>query len=155
GVISQLFDSARLPLNVAERIRRLIRNAPSNGPLEEPGAELIPPTGTSGHALVVLLHALFSALCMLADLGPVALEIDDLQFVDFASLHSLLYLSRRFRAAPVMMVFSESPQMTPAFPALRAELLSHPCLSRIALRPLSARGLAEIASERSGPAVAW
>ncbi|CAM5643777.1 hypothetical protein SAVIM40S_08122 [Streptomyces avidinii] len=90
---------------------------------------------------------LFAAMCR-ADPRPArrgqAVGRRAARGADAASLRCLLYLVRRLRTAPLMMVLCEStgPQMLP--PAFHAELLRHPQARQLRLLPLSRDGIAGV-----------
>ncbi|GGZ34868.1 transcriptional regulator [Streptomyces avidinii] len=87
---------------------------------------------------------LFAAMCRETRSQLVVVAVDDVQLADAASLRCLLYLVRRLRTAPLMMVLCEStgPQMLP--PAFHAELLRHPQARQLRLLPLSRDGIAGV-----------
>ncbi|MEU6310056.1 LuxR family transcriptional regulator [Streptomyces sp. NPDC047014] len=87
---------------------------------------------------------LFAAMCRETRDQLVVIAVDDVQLADAASLRCLLYLVRRLRTAPLMMVLCEStgPQLLP--PAFHAELLRHPQARQLRLLPLSRDGIAGV-----------
>ncbi|MGW4502144.1 AAA family ATPase [Micromonospora sp. NPDC004336] len=133
GVIGQLFHSARLAPDAAARVERLLGDAALATPLPEPGAE----AGEGDRAWAPLLHGLFATLLDLTGAGPLVLVVDDVHHADPASLHCLLYVTRRLRHARIMVVLAEASTLRPPHPLFRAELLSQPHFARIALSPLT------------------
>ncbi|MFG2619450.1 AAA family ATPase [Streptomyces sp. NPDC048507] len=87
---------------------------------------------------------LFAAMCRESRLRPVVIGVDDAQLADAASLRCLLYLVRRLRSAPVMMVLTESTGPHTLPPAFHAELLRHPQVRQVRLLPLSRDGIAGV-----------
>ncbi|MGK5671588.1 AAA family ATPase [Micromonospora sp. URMC 106] len=147
GVIGQLFHSARLAPEAAARVEDLLRDA-TTAPLPEPGGE-----ATEGdRAWAPLLHGLFATLLDLAGTGPLVLAIDDVHHADPASLHCLLYVTRRLRHARIMVVLAEASTLRPPHPLFRAELLSQPHFSRIALPPLTVDAVARLIDGDGGTA---
>ncbi|MFG3708263.1 AAA family ATPase [Micromonospora sp. NPDC047670] len=147
GVIGQLFHSARLAPEAAARVEDLLRDA-TTAPLPEPGGE-----ATEGdRAWAPLLHGLFATLLDLAGTGPLVLAIDDVHHADPASLHCLLYVTRRLRHARIMVVLAEASTLRPPHPLFRAELLSQPHFSRIALPPLTVDAVARLIDGDAGTA---
>jgi DNA-binding CsgD family transcriptional regulator len=144
GVLTQLFQSARP--GRAERVRDLLADPAFAVPLPEPGAEPPPCLRPTEHHRAEVLQGLFAALAGPATDGRLALVVDDVQHADLASLHGLLYLVRRLRHLPVMVVLAETTLLRPTHPQFRAELLSQPHFSRLTLPPLSGRALAGLAA---------
>ncbi len=154
GLIAQLFDSARLASEPLARIESLTRDPAFAVPLPEPGDETPEHLRASEHARAKVLHGLFTALLELTDDGPLVLAIDDVHHADVASLHALLYLVRRLRYTQIMVVLTESSMLRPPHPVFRAELLSQPYFSRIALPPLTKAAIVELAGGDLDPAAA-
>ncbi|WBB71295.1 AAA family ATPase [Micromonospora sp. WMMD1128] len=152
GSIAQLFEHATVPNAVADRVRRMILAVTSRLPTG--GADPLDPRAANGPAVTALLGAIFAGLFALAGVAPLCIVIDGLHEVDAMSLFCLTHLARRIRRAPIMLVLAESPRAVPAHPEFRAELLSSPHLSRIALHPLSEKGLAELIAEHTDPVTA-
>lgn len=139
GVIGQLLHSAALPAEVTELASRLGAAGAAQPAEADPDPLAIRPADAP------LVQGLCAALLTLAKDRPVVLGIDDVQFVDRASQHVLLYLQRRIRSAHVLMVLSERAQPRPTQARFRAELTRHPH-HRVRLDPLSERGVAELLS---------
>ncbi|WFE39918.1 LuxR family transcriptional regulator [Micromonospora sp. WMMD998] len=150
--IAQLFEHAAVPDAVTDRVRRMILAVTSRPPTG--GTDPLDPHAANGPALTALLGAVVAALFALAGVAPLCIVIDGLHEVDAMSLFCLTHLARRIRRAPIMLVLAESPQAVPTRPEFRAELLSSPHLCRIALPPLSEKGLAELIAEHTDPVTA-
>ncbi|RLK24982.1 regulatory LuxR family protein [Micromonospora sp. M71_S20] len=140
GVIGQLFHSARLTPEAAARVEKLMRDGTFAVPLPEPGGE----AAEGDRAWAPLLHGLFAALLDLTAAGPLVLAVDDVHHADPASLHCLLYVTRRLRHARIMVVLAEASTLRPPHPLFRAELLSQPHFSRIGLPPLTVDAVARL-----------
>src|SRR5262249_17507861 len=72
---------------------------------------------------------------------PLMVAVDDVQYADSASLQCLLYLVRRLRRAPALVVLNETSGPQPAHPLFQAELLRQPPCRRIQLSTLSRQGV--------------
>ncbi|MCX4784663.1 AAA family ATPase [Streptomyces sp. NBC_01221] len=141
GVIWQLLHSAPLEPEALAQADELIGTAFDRLTRTAGVVEQLPPgDGLWGRAL----HAVFTSLTGLGDEVPVAVAVDDLHHVDAASLHCLLYVVRRFRRAPVMIVLAETTTLRPAHPLLRAELFSQPFFRRYTLPLLTADAVARL-----------
>ncbi|SCG75789.1 ATP-binding protein [Micromonospora coxensis] len=148
GVLEQLLHSARFDDETSARLHGLVRDAVAV-PLPEPGADA---SSAGDRAWAPLLHGLFTALLDLAGPGPLVLLVDDVHHADPASLHCLLYVTRRLRHAPIMVVLAEASALRPAHPLFRAELLSQPHFSRITLPPLTVDAIARLVDDEAGTA---
>ncbi|MFF3866363.1 ATP-binding protein [Micromonospora sp. NPDC001898] len=144
GVLGQLFHSARLDQESADRVEKLMRDAAFAVPLPEPGGEAAEGVASEEQVWAPLLHGLFTALLDLTRSGPLVLTVDDVHHADPASLHCLLYVTRRLRHARIMIVLAEASTLRPSHPLFRAELLSQPYFSRISLPPLTADAIARM-----------
>lgn len=100
------------------------------------------------------VDGLFDALCQEFRRQPVVIAVDDAQFADAASLRLLLHLVRRLRAAPVMIVLTESTGPDTLSPSFQAELLRKPRCRRLGLLPLSRAGVAQVITPHVSPAEA-
>ncbi|WP_255307984.1 AAA family ATPase [Streptomyces marincola] len=152
GVIGQLLHGADFP----ERIRRLIEGLlPAYAPAapHRAGAPAAPKPSLAGrHAPV--LHRLFAALGELTRGGPLVLAVDDVQHADSASLHCLLYVIRRLRHEPMLVLMTEAPMLRLPHPHFRAELLSQPHFSRVVLQPLTRDSLTRLVGRGLDPSEA-
>ncbi|ONK11277.1 LuxR family transcriptional regulator [Streptomyces sp. MP131-18] len=153
GVIGQLLHGASFP----EKTRRLVEgllpeHAPAAPAIRGQGAG--PRPSLEGRHQAAVLHRLFTSLSELARSGPLVLALDDVQHADSASLHCLLYVIRRLRHAPMMVLMTEAPMLRLPHPHFRAELLSQPYFSRIALQPLTRDSLTRLVGRSLDPSVA-
>ncbi|MEV5765457.1 AAA family ATPase [Micromonospora sp. NPDC052213] len=140
GVIGQLLHSARLAPDAAARVEKLMGDATFATSLPEPGGE----AAAGDRAWAPLLHGLFATLLDLTGTGPLVLVVDDVHHADPASLHCLLYVTRRLRHARIMVVLAEASTLRPPHPLFRAELLSQPHFARITLPPLTVDAVARL-----------
>lgn len=143
-MLGQLFHSARLDQESADRVEKLMRDAAFAVPLPEPGGEAAEGVASEEQVWAPLLHGLFTALLDLTRSGPLVLTVDDVHHADPASLHCLLYVTRRLRHARIMIVLAEASTLRPSHPLFRAELLSQPYFSRISLPPLTVDAIARM-----------
>ncbi|MEV0396797.1 ATP-binding protein [Polymorphospora rubra] len=148
GIMGQLFHAARLPAPAAQRTAELLRDPAFAGELGDPGGETPARLRAGDQRRAQVLQELFTAVVDLGEQGPLVLAVDDLHHADTASLHCLLYLARRLRCAPVVLVLTESIRPQSPQPLFRAELLSQPYCVRVSLPPLSNRGLSQLAAAR-------
>ncbi|MFG1918445.1 AAA family ATPase [Micromonospora sp. NPDC048898] len=150
GVVGQLFHDSRPTDDSVRRVGELLVPRMRERPMPEPRDT--DPTGTADPEWAPVLHSILTALLELTESGPVVLAVDDVHHADRASLHCLLYIVRRVRYAPVMVVLTEAAMLRPALPSFRAELLSQPSFSRVSLPPLSGDELVRLAGDRLGTA---
>ncbi|SCL14064.1 regulatory protein, luxR family [Micromonospora nigra] len=151
GVLGQLLHSARLDDEAAARLESLMRDVAAV-PLPEPGGDAGDGSAADDRVWARLLHGLFTTLLDLADPGPLVLTIDDVHHADPTSLHCLLYVARRLRHAPIMVLLAEASALRPPHPLFRAELLSQPHFCRITLPPLTVEAIARLVDDDSGAA---
>ncbi len=100
-----------------------------------------------------VLAATLTALRLLADDGPVLLAVDDLQWVDEASVEALAFAVRRLADARLSIlatrrVESNRTQRLPFVDAL--EQRHGDALQRVSVRPLNADSLHDVIRERLG-----
>ncbi|WP_433393223.1 helix-turn-helix transcriptional regulator [Micromonospora sp. KLBMP9576] len=153
GILRQLLHSARPDARQATVVDRLLGDGVAALPLPESDRD----DGDSralDQAWAPLLHGVFTALTDLADRAPLVIVVDDAHHADPASLHCLLYVARRLRHAQIMILLAEAGTLRPAHPHFRAELLSLPHLSRVALPPLGAAAIAQLVDSGHGRAEA-
>ncbi|MER5544347.1 AAA family ATPase [Streptomyces sp. NPDC002589] len=100
------------------------------------------------------VDGLFDVLCQELRRQPVVIAVDDAQFADAASLRLLLHLVRRLRAAPAVIVLTESTGPDTLSPSFQAELLRQPQCRRLGLLPLSRAGVAQVITPHVSPAEA-
>jgi DNA-binding CsgD family transcriptional regulator len=103
GVVRALFESTMLGLSSREREVLLAGAAALAGPvvgLDEPTSSM------EEHAV---LHGLYWLCVNLTSGGPVLLVIDDAQWADAASLRFVVYLARRVRELPLLLLVAGRP----------------------------------------------
>jgi DNA-binding CsgD family transcriptional regulator/DNA-binding transcriptional ArsR family regulator len=140
GVVGQLMHSAELP---SEQIRAVLGRLGA-GPLA-----VVDGAGDRQVAMHVV-DQLGRMVFDLARHGPLLLAVDDVQHADPASLQFLLFLTRRIRSVPVLVVLTESTDWRGAHPAFLADLSRQPHVRRLALRWLSRREVAGTLADRIG-----
>jgi DNA-binding CsgD family transcriptional regulator len=145
GVVWQLFRSMPLPRELHAEVARLIDVEPQVAVDSEPV--------TMREADAGAVHGVCALLLQLAAERPVVIAVDDLQYVDSASLQVLLYLRRRLRSAALLLVMTEWERPSQARPVLRAEITRQPD-RRIVLGPLSEAGVTELMARELGQDVA-
>ncbi|MGW0895250.1 AAA family ATPase [Saccharopolyspora sp. NPDC002578] len=142
GVLSDLFHAVR-PETAASRVVKLLDEGTAVSSLAAPDVEAVDP------ALVRVFHGLLGVVLERAAAGPVLIAVDDAHHADIPSLHFLLYLVRRARSAPVLVVFTGTGGHGPGRALLHAELLQHSNRSTLHLPPLSRSGTAALVAEQS------
>jgi DNA-binding CsgD family transcriptional regulator len=95
-------------------------------------------------------HALVWVLEALADRGPLALVVDDLQWVDGASLRWFAHLARRIEAMPVLMLAACLAGEEPAAPEAVGELELVAGADLLRPAPLSAEAVRALAAAELG-----
>jgi DNA-binding CsgD family transcriptional regulator/tetratricopeptide (TPR) repeat protein len=130
--LGQLFLDSRLPAETRHTVGAL---------LSEHTAAAGAAPADRADATPRLARALCDVLLALCARQPVVIGVDDVQHVDEATLHVLLYVLRRLRTNRLMVVLNEWTGPRPAHPAFRAELLRRPECHRIRLRLLSTAGV--------------
>ncbi|WTR06969.1 LuxR C-terminal-related transcriptional regulator [Streptomyces sp. NBC_00144] len=143
GVIDQLFRSAEIPPETAERIARVLqsnsltRGSSPDGPdLSQEDARII--------------HAICLELLELSRKQPLVISIDDIQFVDGLSLHLILHLRRRMASAQVMIVLTEWSWAHPALSRFHAEITQQPH-RRLRLTPLTVAEVSALMAQETEP----
>jgi DNA-binding CsgD family transcriptional regulator len=138
GAVRQLLHTAHLDSAAVDRLIELVPDVePSVLLLPEPGARLPGTLRPRELQRAAVLHGLFVELVRVADRAPLMLLVDDAHHADVASLHFLLYLSRRLRRLPITIVLSEALTVRPTNPLMHAELASQPHFALVRLPPLS------------------
>ncbi len=84
----------------------------------------------------LLIHSLYRLVAELAAQRPVALLVDDAHELDAPSLRLLVYLARRIRGLPALLVVTLRPSHPGAESHLLRELAQTPGVLRIEPRPL-------------------
>ncbi|WP_207944813.1 AAA family ATPase [Actinomadura rubrisoli] len=91
------------------------------------------------------------AFAGLAERRPLMIGVDGLRHADDESLRLLLFLARRLRSAPVLLVLADGPADARERQRLLAGLSRLPHVHRSTLAPLSAAGTARLVAKRLGP----
>ncbi|POM22842.1 Transcriptional regulatory protein LiaR [Actinomadura rubteroloni] len=86
----------------------------------------------------------------LADQTPLVIQVDDVQHIDDASLHCLLFCARRLSSARVLLVLADSGQSRQLSTMLQAEAAHLPNYRSLRLAPLTPRGTARVLSRHLG-----
>jgi DNA-binding CsgD family transcriptional regulator len=133
GAVDQLLHSPGVPCAVATRVGTM--TAENAVPEESAGIRIVQET--------------YTAFLDLAREQPVVILVDDVQHIDNWSLRALLYLQRRIRSEPIMMVLNEWDWPASSHAWFRTEVvrLSHRV---VRLGPLSDVALAELLANHLG-----
>ncbi|MEV6927924.1 AAA family ATPase [Dactylosporangium sp. NPDC051485] len=138
GVVGQLFRHCDLSPEGSERVSRLLDDGAFSSMINDGDGE------TGGEVSAHVLQGLCLAMLQLAEQHPLVVVLDDVHYVDGASLQWLSYLVRRLRQARVLVVCNEATRLVPVHPAFHAELLHEPRTTRIRLGPLSRTGVQQV-----------
>ncbi|MFB9482958.1 AAA family ATPase [Streptomyces filamentosus] len=142
GAMSQLFQDAALPAGPVERVEEIVAAAARSPAAGEPAEDTGRHTAQEARDLCALLLELAAE-------RPVVIGIDDVHFVDNASLHTLLYLQRRVRSARILLVLNEWTRPRMAQPFFHAETTRQPH-HRIRLDRLSRTGVHDLFAHSLG-----
>ncbi len=143
SVVRQLIDRSNSRYGPEVRAQRLA--GPSGAALTALGdAPVEAPAGDA--ALARTLHALWWVAADLSSLRPLLITVDDAQWADLASLHFLVYLSRRIADLPLALVISMRPAYDGSGPL--AELSAGRGGRRILPRPLSQAAVATLCARQ-------
>ncbi|MEU8814281.1 LuxR C-terminal-related transcriptional regulator [Actinoplanes sp. NPDC048796] len=134
GVIRQLLQTAPLDQQARERSQRLF---------DKSGTEPVPPS---------VIYELSEIILDLGSGRPLVIAVDDADHADPASLECLLYLSRRLRSMPVLMILNQPAGREATQVPFQAELSRQPYHTRLRLLPLSPAGAHEVLAEHLPPA---
>jgi DNA-binding CsgD family transcriptional regulator len=149
GMLEQLFCSPDLPGPSTVNAAQWLDVSASVSPVYE-----VAPGANTGQIAPPAFRGLREVVRELAEHQPVVIGIDDMHYADETSLRCLLYLLRRLRAAPVLIVLTECPRPRAEKAPLLNEFLRMPHCRQIKLEPLSTAGvsalLAKELPERSG-----
>lgn len=140
GAIRQLFEGLLAGASDAERSRLLAgAAAPAAWAIEAADGE-------SGRAEAgfAAVHGIYWLTANVASAGTLLLLVDDLHWVDEASVRALDHLARRVTDIPVAAVFTLRPAEPGAPSALLHELRAQPGVRSIAPRALSAAGVSGV-----------
>ena len=144
GVVRQLFEVAIA--DPAQRERVMTGAAAAAQPVFEAGD-----AAAAGDASFAALHGLFWLCVNLSAEEPLALAVDDLHWVDRASLRFLAYLTQRLEGLPIFVAATLRSGDTPTDAALVAEIGQDPATVSIRPRPLTEEAVAAVVRERLGP----
>ncbi|MEV6974092.1 LuxR C-terminal-related transcriptional regulator [Kitasatospora sp. NPDC093806] len=145
GVFSQLVHNAPLPAEVLRRVAEAVADQPAREP--GPGADGGPRRETG------IIQEACDTLLKLAEHRRVVLAVEDLHFVDQASLRALLYLRLRIRSTRTLLLLTEWTDSFTTPAALRVELTRMPH-QRIVLDSLSEDGVGRHLAATLGPRTA-
>jgi DNA-binding CsgD family transcriptional regulator len=138
AVIGRLLRTVNLPEDIVARAGRLLDDSAVATLLDDPDRESHP---VPAH----VLHGLGVVLVDLIRRTPLVLAVDDAHRVDLASAQCLLYLIRRIRSAPVLVVLSIAAGPPPS--PFEVELLRQPHCSRMHLAMLSPAGVRSLLAQ--------
>ena len=144
GVVRQLFEGAIADPGRRERV--LGGAAAAARPVFEAHD-----AGDAGDASFAALHGLFWLCVNLSADEPLVLAVDDLHWVDRASLRFLAYLTQRLEGMPVLVASTLRTGDAPTDAALVAEIGQDPATVAIRPRPLTEAAVAAVVRERLGP----
>ncbi|WP_158845075.1 helix-turn-helix transcriptional regulator [Streptomyces sp. NRRL WC-3742] len=133
GALSQLVHHAPLPAEVLRRLAEAVA--------EQPRGEADTPSDVAPRRETGIIQEVCDAVLKLAEQRRVVLAVEDLHFVDQASLRALLYLRLRMRATCSLLVLTEWTESFTTPLSLRVELTRMPH-QRITLDSLSTSGVA-------------
>ncbi|HEY2334811.1 MAG TPA: AAA family ATPase, partial [Solirubrobacterales bacterium] len=143
GVVRQLFEALIATASEEQRSRLLGGAAAQAARLfgqREAGSE---------EDVFALLHGLYWLALNLAEAGPLAIAVDDLQWSDPPSLRWLAYLARRLEGVHVCVVATLRP-LEDEHPLL-TELLADPATTIVRPNSLTASSVAELVVQELGP----
>ncbi|ALG09690.1 hypothetical protein [Kibdelosporangium phytohabitans] len=127
-MLNQLLNSAVLPPPIAARADALLdtfAHSDNHGPSNRHG-------GVPGN-----FHGILRDL---AREHPVVVVVDDVEFSDAPSLHSLRYLTRRLQVGRLMVVFSQRPTTETHQLAFHNEILGRSYCEYVPLVPCPCTG---------------
>ena len=142
GVVRQLLETRLVRAGESERAELLAGAARLAGPVLGLGG------GGVGDSFAAL-HGLYWLVANLADVRPVVLACDDLQWADESSLRWLVYLCHRLEGLPVLVAVTTRPPR-PGQPPLLAELLAVVGVQILCPDPLSESAVARLICEGLG-----
>ncbi len=139
GVARQLFESRVARAGSRERERLFAGPAGLAAPVLAEGFSE-PARTEAEDPVLAIVHGLYWLCSKLGEARPLVLVVDDAEWADEASLRFLLYLGRRIRELPVVLVVAVGTG-DPRSSMLR-ELVADPASTVLRLRPLSAEAAA-------------
>ncbi|MDX3187230.1 LuxR family transcriptional regulator [Streptomyces sp. MN03-5084-2B] len=138
GVVGQLLQSPAVSAELAEEFAALLDAGEAT------------PVADRAVVLQQTARAVAAALVKLSRTAPLLLVVDDLHHADDESLHCLLFLLLRIRAARIMVALGERTSDRSAAPAFHAELVRLPHCRRIRLATLPADGVVDLITGELG-----
>ena len=105
---------------------------------------LRPPGGEDSEDPFALVHGAYSLIARLAERSPLALLVDDAQWIDERSLQVLRHLAARIADLPVLLVAAGTDERPDGARALAELAQGSGTPSRLRPRPLSPRGTASL-----------
>jgi DNA-binding CsgD family transcriptional regulator len=138
GVMCQIFHGSTFP-DVPVPSLSAVDEIPWDG--------IDPDPAVVGSLDAPVVRGMCAAVLEVAKRRPVVIAIDDVQFVDGASLRVLLYLRRRMATAPVFVVLAGWEQRRRAWPSFRAEITRQPH-EQVRLSALSLQGVEKLVAEQ-------
>jgi DNA-binding CsgD family transcriptional regulator/tetratricopeptide (TPR) repeat protein len=94
------------------------------------------------------LHGLYWLVANLSAETPLLVAVDDLHWVDSASLRFLAYLARRVGELPILLLAASRPPVESHTPELVAALGADPSVSRVEPAPLSLTAVRDLVTRR-------
>ena len=144
GVVRQLFEP--LLADPAEADRLMSGAAAAARPVFDPTAE----RSDDESGVFASLHGLYWLALNIAAEKPLLLSVDDLHWVDSASLQFIAYLVRRLEGQPVLVAATLRSAEPGTDPTLLAELSGDPSTVAIHPGPLSEAAGAEMVKAKLG-----
>ncbi|WP_155856215.1 BTAD domain-containing putative transcriptional regulator [Cellulomonas sp. URHD0024] len=147
GVVRQLLEP--LLADVSVRASLLDGAAAGAKAVFDVGPDNAAPPGDSSFSV---LHGLYWLTVRLTDDRPLVLAVDDLQWCDVGTLRFLAYLARRAQDLPLLVVATIRTGEPHAEQSLLADLAQDPATVAVHPGPLTAEGVADLVTQRLGPA---
>ncbi len=150
GVVRQLLE---------RRVRRASRRQRERwldgaAALAEPVLGLAADRAVGDDPTATALHGLYWLAANLSAEVPLLVAVDDLHWVDSASLRFLAYLARRVAELPILLLAASRPPIESHAPELVEALGGEPSVSRVEPAPLSLTAVSELVARRGRPDLA-
>ncbi|MEU8357191.1 AAA family ATPase [Nonomuraea sp. NPDC048882] len=143
GVISQLFHSAALPIELASQAAELIESMTFDRACEEPPA-------TDDRAWLHMTQRLWSAVLELSDGAPLLITVDDVEHADPPSWHLLLHFVQRLKSSNVFLVVTTTEDTQGMEPMVEVALTRHPHYQRVRVGMLPPDGVRRMWEQLAG-----
>ncbi|WP_234320169.1 helix-turn-helix transcriptional regulator [Streptomyces sp. SBT349] len=153
GVVRQLFENRLASLSPQARDRVLSGPAELAAPLFDYGARGAL-RGGEGAGQYSCLYGLYWMCVHLAGMAPLALLIDDVEFVDGPSLRFLHYLAARLEDRPILLAIGTDPVESDHRGEIIRAITANPVAQVLQPRPLSAGGVHDHLAAVLDPAAA-